>query len=36
MFIQDLTEEYVSSEDELLEIMRIGESNRQIGATNMN
>mmetsp|Transcript_35999 Transcript_35999/g.6467 ORF Transcript_35999/g.6467 Transcript_35999/m.6467 type:complete len:106 (-) Transcript_35999:871-1188(-) len=36
IFIQDLTEEYVSSEEELLEIMRIGESNREVGATNMN
>lgn len=36
IYIEDLTEHYVSNEDEVLELMRVGSDNRAIGATNMN
>ena len=36
VYIADLTEEYVSSGDEVYELMRIGTSNREVGYTQMN
>ena len=36
LFIEDLTESYVSDEQELYAIMKLGNDNRSIGATNMN
>ena len=36
MFIADLTEEYVSEREEVYDLMTLGSSNREVGATNMN
>jgi kinesin family protein 5 len=36
IYIQDVTEKYVSEENEVYEIMKLGNSNRSISATNMN
>ncbi|CAG9329986.1 unnamed protein product [Blepharisma stoltei] len=36
VFIEDLTERYVSSEEEVFELMNIGTSNREVGYTHMN
>jgi kinesin family protein 5 len=36
VYIDELTEEYVSQEDEVYDLMKIGTSNREVGATNMN
>jgi kinesin family protein 5 len=36
IFIQDITEEYVSSEFEVMELMKIGTQNREVGFTCMN
>lgn len=36
IFIEDLTEEYVSSESEVYQLMKSGGLNREVGATNMN
>lgn len=36
VWIQDVTERYVSSIDEILEIMRIGSEERATASTNMN
>ena len=36
VYIQDVTERYVSEEGEVYNLMRIGNSNRAISATNMN
>ena len=36
MFIADLTEEYVSDREDVYDLMTMGSSNREVGATNMN
>ena len=36
IYIQDVTEEYVSEESNVYELMKVGNSNRAISATNMN
>ena len=36
VFIEDLSEKKVTSEEEVLEIMKLGLDNRSIGKTNMN
>ncbi|OMJ73454.1 hypothetical protein SteCoe_27847 [Stentor coeruleus] len=36
VFIADLTEEYVSSDEEVYQLMKIGSDNREVGYTNMN
>lgn len=36
IYIEDLSEHYVVSEDEVLEIMKLGSDNRSVAATNMN
>jgi len=36
IYIQDVTEQYVSEENEIYNLMRIGNSNRAISATQMN
>ena len=36
VFIADLTEEYVSSEEEVANLMKIGQANREVGFTLMN
>jgi kinesin family member 5 len=36
VYIADLTEEYVSSESEVYNLMKIGTSNREVGYTHMN
>lgn len=36
VYIADLTEEYVSSGEEVYELMKIGSSNREVGFTQMN
>lgn len=36
VFISNLTEQYVTNEDEVYELMRLGTSNREVGATLMN
>jgi kinesin family protein 5 len=36
IFIADLAEEYVSSEEEVYALMKLGTSNREVGSTNMN
>ena len=36
IYVEDLTEHYVASEEEVIEIMRIGSENRASGSTNMN
>ncbi|CAG9331157.1 unnamed protein product [Blepharisma stoltei] len=36
VYIEDLTERYVSNEDEVYELMNIGTGNREVGYTHMN
>lgn len=36
IYIEDLTEHYVSSDEEVFEFIKIGSSNRAVGRTNMN
>jgi len=36
VYIADLTEEYVSEESEVYQLMKLGSSNREVGSTNMN
>ena len=36
IYIQDVTESYVSDENDVYELMKLGNSNRAIAATNMN
>ncbi len=36
IYIQDVTESYVTEEEEVYEIMKVGNDNRAIGVTNMN
>lgn len=36
VYIDDLLEEYVSCEDEVYDLMRVGNMNREVAATNMN
>jgi len=36
IYIEDLSEHYVVSEEEVLEIMKLGSDNRSVAATNMN
>lgn len=36
IYIQDLTEEYVSEETEVYQLMKLGGANREVGSTNMN
>jgi len=36
VYIEDVTESYVSEEKDVYDIMRLGSSNRQVSATNMN
>lgn len=36
IFIEDLTERYVSSEEEVYDLMKVGTNNREIGYTHMN
>ncbi|OMJ87533.1 hypothetical protein SteCoe_10708 [Stentor coeruleus] len=36
VYIVDLTEEYVSNEDEVYGLMKMGQKNREVGFTNMN
>lgn len=36
IFIADLSEEYVSSEEEVYALMKLGTSNREVGSTQMN
>ncbi|OMJ65627.1 hypothetical protein SteCoe_37881 [Stentor coeruleus] len=36
IYIVDLTEEYVSNEDEVYGLMKMGQKNREVGFTNMN
>jgi kinesin family protein 5 len=36
IFIADITEEYVSCDEEVYEFMKLGTSNREVGATQMN
>lgn len=36
IYIEDLSEHYVVSEDEVLDIMKLGSDNRSVAATNMN
>lgn len=36
VYVQDMTESYVGSEDEVFQLLKIGNENRSIGATDMN
>ena len=36
IYVEDLTEHYVSSEEEVFELIKVGSSNRAVGKTNMN
>lgn len=36
VYIEDLSEHYVISEEEVIDIMKIGNENRSVAATNMN
>jgi kinesin family member 5 len=36
IYIQDVTESFVTEEDDVYELMKLGNSNRAISATNMN
>lgn len=36
VYIADLTEEYVSEESEVYQLMKLGGTNREVGSTNMN
>lgn len=36
IYIEDLTEHYVISQEEVIELMKIGSDNRSVGTTNMN
>lgn len=36
IYIEDLSEHYVISEEEVIELMKIGSDNRSVGTTNMN
>lgn len=36
IYIEDLTEHYVMSQEEVIELIKIGSDNRSVGATNMN
>jgi kinesin family protein 5 len=36
IYIKDMTESYVGSEDEVFSLLKIGNDNRSIGATEMN
>jgi kinesin family member 5 len=36
VYIADLTEQYITNETELFELMKIGNKNREVGYTNMN
>ena len=36
IYIEDVTETYVGEEEEVFEIMKVGNENRAIGVTNMN
>lgn len=36
IYIEDLSEHYVISEEEVMELMKVGSDNRSVGTTNMN
>jgi kinesin family protein 5 len=36
IYIEDLSEHYVISEEEVIELMKVGSENRSVGTTNMN
>ena len=36
VYVKDMTESYVGGEDEVFSLLKVGNENRSIGATNMN